>query len=40
MTAGTGILILGAAMAGVVQGISGFAFGLVSLSAWARTNSG
>lgn len=30
-----GILILGAAVAGFVQGLSGFAFSLVSLSFWA-----
>lgn len=35
MPATTALLMLGAAMAGVVQGISGFAFGLVSLSVWA-----
>ena len=35
MSTSAGILMLGAAMAGVVQGISGFAFGLVSLSLWA-----
>lgn len=34
MAADVGLLVLGAAVAGFVQGLSGFAFGLVAMSFW------